>query len=138
MATTATERDVQTWVRDTYLPKSYKSKFTKKKLQLTPGGTFEFDAVSDDGSVVASVCTAGYRTTEDKPGEGKMHKVRSDAFFLLLVEAPKKLLVFTERDMHEAWQKEQISGRMPAETFRNYAHHTFRDFIQALGETAVR
>ena len=30
------------------------------------------------------------------------------------------------------------TGHMPAETFRNYAHHTFRDFIQALQEMAAR
>jgi hypothetical protein len=31
----------------------------------------------------------------------------------------------------------QYSGQMPAETFRNYAHHTFRGFIQALEEMAA-
>ena len=30
------------------------------------------------------------------------------------------------------------SGHMPAETFRNYAHRTFRDFIQTLQEIAAR
>lgn len=30
------------------------------------------------------------------------------------------------------------TGHMPAETFRNYAHRTFRDFIQALQEIAAR
>lgn len=30
------------------------------------------------------------------------------------------------------------TGDMPAQTFRNYAHHTFRDFIQTLQEIAVR
>lgn len=32
----------------------------------------------------------------------------------------------------------QYSGPMPAETFRNYAYRTFRDFIQALREIAAR
>lgn len=32
----------------------------------------------------------------------------------------------------------QYSGHMPAETFRNYAYRTFRDFIQALQEIAAR
>jgi len=32
----------------------------------------------------------------------------------------------------------QYSGSMPAETFRTYAHRTFRDFIQALREIAAR
>lgn len=30
------------------------------------------------------------------------------------------------------------TGHMPVETFRNYAHRTFRDFIQALQEIAAR
>jgi hypothetical protein len=32
----------------------------------------------------------------------------------------------------------QYSGHMPAETFRNYAYRTFRDFIQALQEIAAQ
>jgi hypothetical protein len=32
----------------------------------------------------------------------------------------------------------QYSGHMPAEAFRNYAHRTFRDFIQTLQEIAAR
>ena len=30
------------------------------------------------------------------------------------------------------------TGHMPTETFRNYAHHTFRDFIETLQEIAAR
>lgn len=32
----------------------------------------------------------------------------------------------------------QYSGHMPTETFRNYAHRTFRNFIQTLQETPAR
>lgn len=32
----------------------------------------------------------------------------------------------------------QYSGHMPADTFRNYAHRTFRNFIQTLQETPAR
>jgi hypothetical protein len=111
MANSASARDAEAWVRDTYLPKRYKVSFGKKKMELTSGGKIEFDAVSDDGAIVATISTAGYETA----AAGKMHKIRSDAFFLLLAKADKKLLAFTEADMHEAWQKEQISGRLPSD-----------------------
>jgi len=31
----------------------------------------------------------------------------------------------------------QYAGEMPTETFRNYAHHTFRNFIQALQDMST-
>lgn len=114
MATNATERDVKAWIRDTLLPKSYKTSFAQKKHALSPGGRFEFDAVSEDGSIVACVSTAAY-AAESKSGAGKMETIRSDAFFLMLADAVKKLLVFTEPDMYAVWQKEQTSGRMPTD-----------------------
>ena len=76
---------------------------------------FEFDAVSDDGTVIANISTTGYKDSGPKTGVGKMQQIRSDAFFLLLANAEKKVIVFAEADMHEVWQKEQIAGRMPAD-----------------------
>ena len=109
MSSSASDRDAEAWVRDTFLAKRYKQGFGKKKAKLTPGGKFEFAAVSDDGSIVANISTSGYDAA------GNMQKVRSDAFFVLLADAQKKLLVFTEPDMHEAWQKEQVNGRLPSD-----------------------
>jgi hypothetical protein len=107
MTTSAAERDAEAWVRETFLPKRYKASFERKKAKLSPGGKLEFAAVSDDGTIVAHITTASYRAG------GAMQKVRADAFYLLMADAPRKLLVFTESDMHDAWQKEQVSGRLP-------------------------
>jgi hypothetical protein len=109
MATSAAERDAEAWVRETFLPKRYKTSFARKKAELSPGGKHELAAVSDDGAIVAHITTASYEAA------GAMQKVRSDVFYLLMVDAHKKLLVFTEPNMHEAWQKEQVSGRLPAD-----------------------
>jgi hypothetical protein len=115
MAKSATERDAEAWIRDSYLPKKYKMSFAKKKAPLTPGGRHEFDAVSEDDSVAACISTLSYAAAGPSAGAGRMHTIRSDAFFLLLAVAQTKLLVFTESDMYDAWLKEQTSGRVPAE-----------------------
>ncbi len=42
-----------------------------------------------------------------------MNKIRSDILFLLLAKADRKLVVFTERDMYEWWNREDARGRVP-------------------------
>jgi hypothetical protein len=43
--------------------------FSKRVLPLAPGGSHEFDAVSADGMIVASIKSAGGRTSGGKfPG----------------------------------------------------------------------
>lgn len=82
-------------------------------MDLTSGGMFKFDAVSADGSIVANISTSGLKTASGKSGSGKMFKVRSDIFFLLLLRAPIKLMLLTESDMYGKWLSEQQGGRVP-------------------------
>ena len=80
---------------------------------LTSGGVFDFDAVSADGMIVANISTSGSKTASGKGGTGKMLKVRSDIYFLLLARAQRTLMLLTERDMYERWLAEVESGRVP-------------------------
>ena len=49
----------------------------------------------------------------NKRGVGKMMKIRSDLYFLLLSEAQRRVIVFTQRDMYEQFEKERKAGRVP-------------------------
>ena len=49
-----------------------------------------------------------------KSGSGKMHKIRSDIYFLLLTKAEHKLVLLTEQDMYAQWKKEVEKGRVPS------------------------
>lgn len=114
MADTRVQVEVERWVRDNWLPGTFEGqKFHQRQLQLSSGGRFAFDAVSDDGSVVVTVSTSGALTATGKRGSGKLQKIRADALFLLLSAAPRPVLVFTERDMFELCRKEAQNGRLP-------------------------
>jgi hypothetical protein len=70
--------------------------------------------VSDDDSVVATISTSGAMTASGKHGVGKLLKIRSDMFFLMLANAPRRIVVLTERDMYELCLREKQSGRVPS------------------------
>jgi hypothetical protein len=76
---------------------------------------FDFDAVSDDGKIVASISTSASKTVSGKYGAGKTMKIRSDLYFLLLVEAERKVVIFTEQDMMDHFKQEVEGGRVPSE-----------------------
>lgn len=113
MANTEAQRKVEAWIREEWLELRFGCEFKKKKVRLEPGGEFEFDAVSDDGRIVANISTSGSKTARGKPGIGKVNKVRSDIYFLLLSTADRTLMLLTEPDMYELWLREKDKGRVP-------------------------
>jgi hypothetical protein len=113
MANTRVQHEVEEWIRTEFLPGVYDQGFSKKNLQLRPGGIFEFDAVSEDGRIAASISTASSRTSSGKLASGTMNKIRSDMLFLTMVEVRKPLLVFTQADLLEYWKEQSIRGRAP-------------------------
>jgi hypothetical protein len=76
---------------------------------------FDFDAVSDDHSIVATISTSGSKTSAGKHAVGKILKLRSDMLFLTMVDAKRRGIVLTERDMCDQCTKEAIGGRVPPE-----------------------
>jgi hypothetical protein len=84
-------------------------------MQLASGGFFNFDAVSEDDSILANISTSRARTARGKHSAGTIQKIRADMLFLMMAEAETRLIVLTERDMYEFWEAEKRSGRVPDE-----------------------
>lgn len=64
MADTRIQLEVEDWVRRNWMPTQYGSKFSRERLPLRSGGVFDFDAVSEDRSIVGTISTSGARTSE--------------------------------------------------------------------------
>ncbi len=107
--------EAEVWIRDRWLPRRYGQLFTKKKLMLRPGGEFEFDGVSDDGRIAVAISTNGGITTGGKKASSKMHKLRSDALFLLMANAQERVIVIADKRMFDICSQEKKRGRLPTE-----------------------
>jgi hypothetical protein len=115
VADTRIQLEVEDWVRRNWMPAHFGTKFSRERLPLRSGGVFDFDAVSDDRSIVATISTSGSKTSGGKHAVGKILKLRSDMLFLTMVEAKQRVIVLTERDMWEQCEKEAAGGRVPPE-----------------------
>ena len=116
MADTRVQLEVEDWVRENWMPGQFGQSFYRNRVKLSSGGVFDFDAVSDDRSIAACISTSGSKTSGGKHAVGKLLKIRSDMFFLLLATGLKRrLVILNELDMHETCLKEQNGGRVPPE-----------------------
>ena len=115
MADTRIQLEVEDWVRRNWMPAQFGAKFSRERLRVRSGGVFDFDAVSEDHSIVATISTSGSKTSSGKNAVGKILKLRSDMLFLTMVEAERRVVVLTERDMLDQCQKESEGGRVPKE-----------------------
>jgi hypothetical protein len=115
MADIRMQLEVEDWVRRNWMPTQYGAKFSRERLPLRSGGVFDFDAVSDDHSIVATISTSGAKTSTGNQGSGKILKLRSDMLFLTMVEAKRRVIILTERDMCDQCEKEFAGGRVPPE-----------------------
>ena len=97
------------------MPPKYGQPFYRERVELTSGGVFDFDAVSSDRKVVASISTSAATTAGGKRGVGKLNKIRSDMLFLLLATAERRIVVLTEKDLYELFLREREAGRVPRE-----------------------
>lgn len=114
MADTRVQLKVEDWVRTEWMPKQYGQDFFRERITLSSGGVFDFDAVNRDRSIIATISTSGASTASGKNAVGKVLKIRSDMFFLLLTNAQRKIVVLTEKDMHQRCLLESQSGRVPS------------------------
>jgi len=114
MANTEIQHKVEDWVRVNFLEREYNCSFTEKKVPLIWGGVFKFDAVSEDGKIVANISTSAANMAGGKPGIGKKKKLLADTLFLLNVkDAEKLMLIFTEENMRDQFEGERKRGRFP-------------------------
>jgi len=112
MADTTAQLLVEAWIRDKHLASRFGQEFTKKKLALAWGATFEFDAVSTDGSIVAVISTSKYKTGGGKHGTGKCHKVLVDLGYLFNTACTTRIAIFSEECMCKWFKLQQSKGRV--------------------------
>ena len=115
MADTRIQLEVEDWVRRNWMPTQFGTKFSRERISLRSSGVFDFDAVSEDHSIVATISTSGSKTSGGKYAVGKILKLRSDMLFLTMVDAKRRIIVLTERDMYDQCEKEAAGGRVPPE-----------------------
>ena len=114
MADTRVQLEAEDWIRRNWLPQRFGRAFYRERIRLSSGGVHDFDAVSADGTIVASISTSSATTASGKPGVGKLTKIRADMLFLLLTKAERRMIVLTERDMHQLFLREIEGGRVPS------------------------
>lgn len=95
---------VEPWVRD-QLAEQYGQRFAPRVLRLAPGGTHEFDAVSDDGRVVVSIKANSGLTSGGNHPTGKVATCLNEVYFLTLVDADVRLLALTNPAFHAIFTK---------------------------------
>lgn len=92
--------EVEEYVRKS-LQERFGTKFHKRVLDLMTGGHHEFDAVSDDGKIVASIKATSGKTASGKIPAGKFNNALAEIYYLSLVDAPTRLLVLTYPAFYE-------------------------------------
>lgn len=95
------------------LERRYGVKFESRVLTLSAGGTHEFDAVSVDGSIVASIKSHSGKTATGRRPAAKYQACVAEMYFLSLVDAPKRFLVLTTPDWHEMFVRYAEGRRHP-------------------------
>jgi len=108
--TTLLRTMVEDYVRG-HLEERYKQPFRPRALRLRTGRMRGFDAVSDDGRIVASVSTASGLTRGggNKPS-GKINKGIADLYYLSLIDVPIRLLVLTTPAFHDIFVREMTGA----------------------------
>jgi hypothetical protein len=95
---------VEPWVRE-QLAEKYGRSFSANVLGLTPGGTHEFDAVSDDGQIVVSIKANSGLTSGGNHPTGKVATCLNEVYFLTLVSASTRLLVLTNPEFYDIFTR---------------------------------
>lgn len=97
-------REVEAYVR-VVLQQRHGQTFSARTLRLRTGGSHEFDCVSDDGFVVASVKSASGLTASGKSPSGKIKDSLAELYYLSLIDAPVRSLVLTTPAFYDIFTK---------------------------------
>lgn len=98
--TTYLKHVVEDAIRD-QLAAKYGVPFRSRRVQLVTGGTHEFDAVSEDGSVVVGIKSSGGKTSGGKIPVGKLKAAIAELYYLSLVQAQTRILVLTDQSFYQ-------------------------------------
>lgn len=110
--TTYLRRVVETYVRE-QLAREFGQPFSPTFLALQPGGRHEFDAVSEDRCVVASVKAASGLTSGGRNPSGKIKDCLAELYYLSLVQAPIRRLVLTTPAFFEIFKRATVGAVAP-------------------------
>lgn len=101
---------VEPYVRD-QLAAEYGQGFSSTFLPLPGGGRHEFDAVSEDGLIVASIKSHSGRTSGGKRPGAKIQACYAELYYLLQVGAPSRVLVMTNPEFFDIFERDS-RGRL--------------------------
>lgn len=104
---------VEPWIRD-QLRDNYHQAFTSQVLELRTGGRREFDAVSEDNRIVASVKAHSGVTSGGKNPSAKINSALLEIYFLMLVPADERVLILTNPEFFEIFSH-STKGRVVPE-----------------------
>jgi hypothetical protein len=112
---TIATRDVENWIRNEFLPKRYHQVFSKRKLGVQSGAEIEFDAVSEDGTIICIISTSQVKTADGQFDTGALAKVREKTLWTISLNEKAETIVFacTDKSMLELIKKEKDNGRFP-------------------------
>jgi len=98
------KHEVEDFVR-AELSRRFGMRFEKRLVTLTgvqpPPREHEFDAVSEDGSIIAGIITSGPRTRGGRRNVGAVHHATGELYYLRLVAAKRRMLVATDAGFRE-------------------------------------
>ncbi|MFI5260101.1 MAG: hypothetical protein ACHQ01_10925 [Candidatus Limnocylindrales bacterium] len=97
-------RVVETYIRER-LALEFGQPFSARFLDLVSGGKHEFDAVSHDQRVVASIKAASGLTSGGRNPSGKIKDSIAELYYLSLVSAPVRRLILTTPAFYGIFKK---------------------------------
>jgi hypothetical protein len=95
------ENWVRGWLRIQFPGHSFQSGF----LTLPSGGQHEFDAISEDKSIIVGIKSNSYKTSGGNLPNGKFAGLYQELYFLSMVYGKNKLLVLTNEDLYKGFLK---------------------------------
>ena len=97
--TTALKNDIERFVREWLSLRFRGQTFTEQPVKLDTGYSHNFDAVSDDKSIVAEILSNRSRTRTGRENTGGVRKAQVDVALLNLVgEHRTRVMLFTDSD----------------------------------------
>lgn len=108
------KHEVEDFVRGE-LSKRFGVKFEKRRATLTgvqpPPRDHEFDAVANDGSIVAGIISSALKTSGGRRNVGAVHHATGELYYLSLVDAKRRILISVDPGFHDL-MKSVTGGRL--------------------------
>ena len=113
MADSSAHIAAEDWIRKEWMPTQFGVRFARERLKLSGGGQFDFDAVSPDDRIAAVISASAGKTASGRNALPKLMKIRSDILFLLMSDLDRRLVIMSDKLLHDLCLAEMQKGRMP-------------------------